>query len=81
MCQLVAKVFLKSLLLVIKAIKLAMCLLDTKVSVKSFTKGHLNICHQSVPFLSPNIPKLFNKVSWYILVLICFLLQISLSSS
>ena len=42
-----------------------MCLLVTKVSVKSFT---------SVPFLPPNIAMLVNKVSLYILVLIHFLI-------
>ena len=54
---------------------LAMCLLVTNVSLKaSQMRGHLNTCHQSVPFLSPNIPMLVNKVSQYILVLICFLI-------
>ena len=37
-------------------------------------RGHLNTCHQSVPFLPPNIAMLVNKVSLYILVLIHFLI-------
>ena len=45
-----------------------MCLLVTKVSIKSFT------IERPLEYLSPNIPMLINKVSRYILVLICLLI-------
>jgi len=50
------------------------CLLLKCPLKASQMRGHMNIYHQSVPFLSPNIPLLVNKVSWYILLLIRFLI-------
>ena len=43
-------------------------LLVTKVSIKSFTN------ERSLEYLSPNIPMVVNKVSRYILILICLLI-------
>ena len=50
-----------------------MCLLVTKVSAKSFTN------ERPLEYLSPNVPMLVNKVSLYILVLICLLIAIEVT--
>jgi len=50
-----------------------MCLLVTKVSAKSFTN------ERPLEYLSPNISILVNKVSPYILVLICLLIAIEVT--
>ena len=56
-------------------LKLAMSLLVIKMSVKSFTNERpLEYLPPKSPILPPNIPMLVNKVSRYILVLICFLI-------
>ena len=56
-------------------LKATMCLLVTKVSIKNYTNERpLEYLSPKVPFLSPNIPMLFNKVYLYIIVLICFLI-------
>ena len=64
--MLVTKVFLRSLQCV--------CLLPKFPLKASQMRGHLNTCHQSVPFLSPNIPMLIKKFSPCILILICILI-------
>jgi len=52
-----------------------MCLLVTKMSVKSFTNERpIEYLSLKVPLLSSNISMLVNKISRYILVMICFLI-------